>query len=111
MRDPISGQDAINFKSLVENSVDVICCSGFDRIVRYISPSCFNLLGWKPEELVGKGPEAYILGEDMPLLDPSRARILVAEDHIDTTTVRMQRKNGAIVWVEINVRSRRLPTV
>jgi diguanylate cyclase (GGDEF)-like protein/PAS domain S-box-containing protein len=104
VRDPISGQDAINFKSLVENSVDVICCSGFDRIVRYISPSCFNLLGWKPEELVGKGPEAYILGEDMPLLDPSRARILVAEDHIDTTTVRMQRKNGAIVWVEINVR-------
>jgi len=100
----ISGVDTIDFKSLVENSVDVICCSGFDRVVRYISPSCFHLLGWKPEELVGKGPEAYILAEDMPLLDPARIRILASQDQIDITTVRMQRKDGSIVWVEINVR-------
>jgi diguanylate cyclase (GGDEF)-like protein/PAS domain S-box-containing protein len=104
VQDSISGQDAIDFKSLVENSVDVICCSGFDRVVRYISPSCFKLLGMRPEELVGKGPEAYILAEDMPLLDPARVRILAAEDQIDITTVRMQRKDGSIVWVEINVR-------
>lgn len=104
MQDPISNGDAIDFKALVENSVDVICCSGFDRIVRYISPSCFNLLGWKPEELIGKGPEAYILAEDMPLLEIARTNILAAKDQIDLTTVRMQRKDGSIVWVEINVR-------
>jgi diguanylate cyclase (GGDEF)-like protein/PAS domain S-box-containing protein len=102
--DPISNGDAIDFKALVENSVDVICCSGFDRIVRYISPSCFSLLGWNPEELIGKGPEAYILAEDMHLLDTARVNILAAEDQIDLTTVRMQRKDGSIAWVEINVR-------
>lgn len=47
--------DGIDYKFLVEQSVDVICCSGFDRLVRYISPSCYQLLGWKPEELVGEG--------------------------------------------------------
>ena len=104
MRDLISGRDAIDFKALVENSVDVICCSGFDRIVRYISPSCFNLLGWKPEELIGRGPEAYILAEDLPLLDTARDNILAAEDQTDLTAVRMQRKDGSVVWVEINVR-------
>jgi diguanylate cyclase (GGDEF)-like protein/PAS domain S-box-containing protein len=88
----------------VENSVDVICCSGFDRVVRYISPSCFNLLGWKPEELIGNGPEAYILPEDLPLLDTAGVNILAAKDHIDITTIRMRRKDGSIVWVEINVR-------
>ncbi len=88
----------------MENSVDVICCSGFDRIVRYISPSCFSLLGWKPEELIGKGPEVYILPEDLPLLDSARVNILAAEDHSDITTIRMQRKDASIVWVEINVR-------
>lgn len=109
MQDSISGQDAIDFKSLVENSVDVICCSGFDRIVRYISPSCFKLLGWKPEELVGKGPEVYILPEDLHVMDDAGVRIVAAEDQIDTTTVRMQRKGGSIVWVEINVRLVRDP--
>jgi diguanylate cyclase (GGDEF)-like protein/PAS domain S-box-containing protein len=84
--------------------VDVICCSGFDRVVRYISPSCFNLLGWKPEELIGNGPEAYILPEDLPLLDTAGVNILAAKDHIDITTIRMRRKDGSIVWVEINVR-------
>ena len=102
-------KDAIDYKSLVENSVDVICCSGFDRVVQYISPSCFDLLGWKPEELVGKGPEAYILAEDLPLLLPARVRILASEDQADVTTVRMQRKDGSIVWVEINVRLVRDP--
>ena len=110
MQDPISNGDAIDFKALVENSVDVICCSGYDRIVRYISPSCFNLLGWKPEELIGKGPEAYILAEDMPLLDTARVNILAAKNHIDITTIRMQRKDGSVVWVEINVRLVRDPT-
>lgn len=104
MQDPISNGDAIDFKALVENSVDVICCSGFDRVVRYISPSCFNLLGWKPEELIGNGPEAYILPEDLPLLDTAGVNILAAKDHIDITTIRMRRKDGSIVWVEINVR-------
>ncbi len=96
--------DGIDYKFLVEQSVDVICCSGFDRLVRYISPSCYQLLGWKPEELVGKGPETYILAVDLPLLDTAGVRILAAGDHSDVTTIRMQRKDGSIVWVEINVR-------
>ncbi|MGA3010939.1 MAG: sensor domain-containing diguanylate cyclase [Terracidiphilus sp.] len=107
--DPISSGDTIDFKALVENSVDVICCSGFDRIVRYISPSCFNLLGWKPEELIGKGPEVYILPEDLPMLDTAGDKILAAEDHIDIAMIRMRRKNGSVVWVEINVRLVRDP--
>jgi diguanylate cyclase (GGDEF)-like protein/PAS domain S-box-containing protein len=104
VQDSISGQDAIDFKSLVDNSVDVICCSGFDRVARYISPSCFKLFGWKPEELVGKGPEVYILAEDLPLMDDAGVRIAAAEDHIDVSTFRIQRKDGSIAWVEANVR-------
>ena len=104
MPNPIFSGDTIDFKSLVENSVDVICCSGYDRIVRYISPSCFNLLGWKPEELIGRGPEVYILPEDLPQLDTAGVQILAAEDHIDIAMIRMQRKDGSVVWVEINVR-------
>jgi len=100
----MSGMDNIDFKFLAEQSVDVICLSGFDRLVRYISPSCYQLLGFTPDELIGKGPEAYILADDMPLLLPARERILASPTHSDVTTLRMKRKDGAIIWVEINVR-------
>lgn len=98
------GDVEIDFKFLAEQSVDVICQSGYNRIVRYISPSCFQLLGYTPEELIGKGPEVYLLPDDLPLLDPAGERILANPAHTDVTTVRMKRKNGTIVWVEINVR-------
>jgi len=98
------GENEIDYKFLAEQSVDVICLSGFDRVVRYISPSCFHLLGYTPEELIGKGPEAYILADDMPLLVPARERILASRTQCDITTLRMKRKDGSIVWVEINVR-------
>jgi diguanylate cyclase (GGDEF)-like protein/PAS domain S-box-containing protein len=104
---PAEGE--IDFKFLAEQSVDVICCSGFDHLVRYISPSCYQLLGWKPEELIGKGPEAYIVAEDLPLLDIAGTRLLASEAQSDVTTIRMQRKDTSIVWVEINVRLVRDP--
>ena len=104
MRDLISGEDAIDFKVLVDNSVDVICCSGLDRVARYISPSCFKLFGWTPEELIGKGPEVYILAEDLRVLDDAGVRIVAAEDQIDVSTFRIQRKDGSIAWVEATVR-------
>jgi diguanylate cyclase (GGDEF)-like protein/PAS domain S-box-containing protein len=68
-----------------------------------------KLLGWTTEELIGKGPEVYIPAEDLHLLDDAGVRILGADDQIDLTTVRMQRKDGSIVWVEINVRLVRDP--
>jgi diguanylate cyclase (GGDEF)-like protein/PAS domain S-box-containing protein len=104
VQDSIFGQDAIDFKSLVDNSVDVLCCSGYDRKARYISPSCFKLLGWKPEELVGKGPEVYILPDDLHVMDDAGVRIVAADDQIDVSTFRIQRKDGSIAWVEANVR-------
>ncbi len=48
--------DETDFKFLAENSADIICRSGMDRVIRYTSPSCFLVLGWKPEEMIGKGP-------------------------------------------------------
>jgi diguanylate cyclase (GGDEF)-like protein/PAS domain S-box-containing protein len=100
----MSNGDAIDFKVLVDNSVDVVCCSGLDRKARYISPSCIKLFGWTPEELIGKGPDVYILAEDLRVLDDAGVRIAAAEDQIDVSTFRIQRKDGSIAWVEATVR-------
>jgi diguanylate cyclase (GGDEF)-like protein/PAS domain S-box-containing protein len=95
---------ATDFQFLAEHSADVICRSGIDRVLRYVSPSCFQLLGWKPGEMVGKGPEAFVVPEDFPALDAAAAQIVSSENHTTTATVRMIRKDGAPVWVEMSGR-------
>jgi diguanylate cyclase (GGDEF)-like protein/PAS domain S-box-containing protein len=96
------GDDELNFRFLAENSADVICSVGPTKELRYVSPSAFHVLGWKPEELVGKGPEALLLAEDLPIL-------MAAIDHDVSTgrsgppvAVRVRKKDGSVVWVEIS---------
>lgn len=98
----MSGKDEIDFQFLAENSADIICRAGMDRILRYVSPSCFRVLGWIPEEMVGKGPDAFILLEDFPALDAAAAQILISDSHTATATVRMLRKNNSVAWIEMN---------
>jgi len=96
--------NATDFQFLADNSVDMICRSGMDRVLRYVSPSSFNLLGWKPEEMVGKGPDAFVMPEDFPALDAAAAQVLTSENHTATASVRMLKKDGGSVWVEMNGR-------
>jgi len=101
--------DTANFQFLAENSVDMICRSGMDMVLTYVSPSSLLLLGYKPEEMVGQHTDALILPEDIPALRSAVARILASDDQTDSETVRMRRKDGSTVWMEINARLVRDP--
>jgi len=93
-----------DFKFLAENSADVICRISADFVLHYVSPSSWRVLGWRPEELVGKGPSAYVIPEDMPrLLEIARQNR--SQGGADTlATVRAQKKDGTPIWIEINPR-------
>ena len=58
--------DEKTFQFLTENSADMIFKSDFTPKITYVSPSCFRLLGWEPEELLGRGPEVATYYEDLP---------------------------------------------
>ena len=47
------------FRTIVENSNDVIMLNASDGDVSYISPSCTNMLGYTPDELDGKIPSIF----------------------------------------------------
>lgn len=98
----MSGEDEINFQFFAENSADIVCRVGLDKVMRYVSPSCFYLLGWRPEEMTGKGPEAFVLAEDLPTLDAAAAKIVSPDVQNSPATVRMRKKDGSAAWMEIN---------
>jgi diguanylate cyclase (GGDEF)-like protein/PAS domain S-box-containing protein len=93
----MSSEDEVRFQFLAENSIDVICRAGVDMVLRYVSPSCFHVLGWQPEEMIGRRPDAFVFSEGgsespSPSLDNSPA------------TIRMRKKDGLIAWIEIKHR-------
>ena len=62
-------------------------------VLHYVSPSSFHVLGWKPEEMTGKRPDAFFLPEDATALAGNTLAI-----------VRMRMKDGMMAWVEIKHR-------
>lgn len=89
------------FRTLAENSPDIICCVGLDHVMQYVSPSCTRILGWRPDELVGTGPEFLLHPDDLPSLHTSAQRTLTNNAEAAPLTVRVRRKDGRIAWVEM----------
>lgn len=50
----MSVAEKIDFQSLAENSADILCCTGMDGVLHYVSSVSLEVLGWKPEEMTGK---------------------------------------------------------
>jgi diguanylate cyclase (GGDEF)-like protein/PAS domain S-box-containing protein len=100
----MSSENETDFQFLAENSADIICRVGMDQVTRYVSPSCHQVLGWTPEEMIGKGADAFILSEDIPEMHTAIARILAPGVQTDLGTLRMRKKDGTIAWMEMNVR-------
>jgi diguanylate cyclase (GGDEF)-like protein/PAS domain S-box-containing protein len=96
----MSAEDRASFQFLAENSTDVICRAGADAVLHYVSPSCFRVLGWKPEEMTGKRPDDFILSEDASYI-PDR---LIAGPEDSPLTVRMRRKDETVAWIEVKHR-------
>lgn len=101
----LAREDPLLFQLLAENSVDVICRVGLDSTMHYVSPACMRILGWTQEEMTGLGPQNFVLGEDLPLIEAASRRLLDPGVENSPATVRMRRKDGSLVWMEMNARA------
>jgi diguanylate cyclase (GGDEF)-like protein/PAS domain S-box-containing protein len=91
------------YRLLADNIADVVVLIDGDGIFRYVSPSVEPVLGYKPHELIGHHCYEYVHRAD---LDGVRQ---IASELIDWTMTktmlfRTARANGALSWVEINLK-------
>ena len=89
-----------NFRLMAEHSSDIVIEVGADRRTAYVSPSCTRLLGWRPEELIGRGPEAFVLPEYLAAIQSDIAAFESGQCDEGTLVMQLRKKEGGTLWVE-----------
>lgn len=85
-------ESELRFRSLVQNSSDIISILDADGTIRYESPSIERILGYRPEELIGKNAFEFVHSDD-------RQRVInIFQEHLPT--------RGSISPVELRFRHR-----
>jgi PAS domain S-box-containing protein len=84
------------FRTLTENSLDILCIINREGNLAYVSASVKNVLGYTPEELRGENAFARVHAEDLPR---AQEAFQLALDHPERTIkIQLRYKNQAGEW-------------
>jgi PAS domain S-box-containing protein len=88
------------FRLLAEKMSDLVCLHEPDGRYVYISPSCRRLLGYEPEELLGKDPYNLFHPEDLQRIR-TEAHDKALEGQASVSIIyRIRKKSGEYTWFE-----------
>jgi PAS domain S-box-containing protein len=85
------------YRSIVENTQDIIMLTSPDSRVGYISPACFTVLGHQPDDLIGKIPEIFY-PDDIEKVKTALSKALQGTSGANLE-YRIVTKNKAVRWV------------
>jgi len=93
-------QSEEKFRLLADNANDFISIYSLDSICLYASPSVEKLLGYKPEEMLGKVFKEIAHPEDHDIVVKTNAKSTNAEGPSPRYVFRMLHKEGHWEWME-----------
>jgi PAS domain S-box-containing protein len=88
------------YRLLADNTVDLVCLHNLDATLQYVSPSVKNLIGYEPEELIGKSPLDYIHPEELEEFQERLAGFIYDKED-KSQEFRFRNATGNYVWLEI----------
>jgi diguanylate cyclase (GGDEF)-like protein/PAS domain S-box-containing protein len=101
MAEERSRKDA-KFRSMIQNSSDVIAILDASGEIRYTSPSVRRVLGYEPEERVGRSGFASIHPEDVHKAQQVLDHVLTAPEATQIDEFRVLHADGSWRWIEIS---------
>jgi PAS domain S-box-containing protein len=87
------------FRFLAENSSDLICFHELDGTVSYISLSSSYILGYNPEELIGRTIDNLFHPDDLESIQQFQHQLMNTGES-SSLTYRIQKKDGKYIWIE-----------
>jgi len=88
------------WRSLIQNSLDIITLLDADGTVQYESPSVEKVVGYKPEELIGKNIFEFIHPEDVENVVNAFRAVIQTPGTTLTVEFRFQHKGGSWCFLE-----------
>ncbi|MBL0216826.1 MAG: PAS domain S-box protein [Myxococcales bacterium] len=98
-------QDA-RFRALLEHSSDVITLTSADHRFTYVSPAVLPILGYRPDELIGRACLEVVYPEDRPRVAEFLETLLGAPEQPIVLQYRVIRRDGAVRWMEVTETNR-----
>jgi len=89
------------FRSLIENSIEIITILEPDWTIRYDSPSIERTLGYRPDERLGRNAFEHIHPDDLVAVREALGRLLLAPGPGTHLEIRFRHKDGAWRWLEV----------
>ncbi len=88
------------FRTLVQNSHDIITIHGADGRITYESPSAARIMGYGRDTLVGENPLDYVHPEDRPSMAAALERVYTRTDQGVPQEYRFRHADGHWVYLE-----------
>ncbi|MCT7952069.1 EAL domain-containing protein [Ancylothrix sp. C2] len=88
------------FRSLVQNSSDIITILETDATIRYQSPSIQRILGYEPKELIGKQALDYVHPEDKKAIEELFSEAIKRPGKVVKVEFRFRHASGDWVFLE-----------
>ncbi|MHA2136278.1 MAG: PAS domain S-box protein, partial [Candidatus Thorarchaeota archaeon] len=83
------------FHSLIENSSDIILVMDSEGGIQYVSPAVKTLLGYKPEEVIGRTVVDFIHPEDAEKAMENFSKALSSPGPVDPIEARVRNSEGS----------------
>ncbi|WP_316233054.1 diguanylate cyclase domain-containing protein [Bradyrhizobium sp. SZCCHNPS2010] len=93
-----------DFRLIAEHSGDLITRIGFDGEIRYASPSSLQVIGWRPEQLVGTSALAGLNNEDLPGIQRTANALQAGEIEEARIVYRNRHREKGEIWIETALR-------
>jgi PAS domain S-box-containing protein len=88
------------FRSLIENALDGVMVVDGKGTINYQSPSIGKILGYKPEEVVGKRMSEFIYSGDESYVMEAFSRVIQNPCSTRSLQLRVQHKDGSLRIIE-----------
>lgn len=83
------------FRSVVENSSDIITIVEADGTIQFESPSVERILGYAPDERVGENAFSFVHPNDIPIITEAFSNVLQEPGTVLSVEYRVRHKDGS----------------
>ena len=100
-------ENEFRFRGLVENAFDTFSITSPEGVVNYVSPTVYRLIGFLPEEVIGKNVLEFVHPEDIDEVQGQIKKLLSGSINTFTVKQRIRHKKGHYVWIEDSITDHR----